>query len=121
MPRFTDIRDLIQSATTILAAFIPVVIGLCFVAFFWGTGKFIKKSGESSDRQDTKHYLIYGIAGIFIITSLFGLAALISNFINPGVDTVSSGFTTGSGDPFFQDKGTGGNTFYKPGTNTWFK
>lgn len=66
----------------IINPIILVLMGLALAVFIWGVIEFIAKSGEDTDAVVTgKRHMIYGIIGLAIMVSVFGIMNLICNFI----------------------------------------
>lgn len=57
-----------------------VVIGACIAVYFWAVAKDFKKimSGET---QRSQELLVWGVIGIFVMVSVWGILRLIENSI----------------------------------------
>jgi hypothetical protein len=66
--------------TTIL----PVLVALAFLVFVWGLVVFISRSGDDKSREEGKHKIVWGIIGLFIITSIWGILALFQTMAGVG-------------------------------------
>ena len=64
------------------------LIGLLFAAalvmFLWGASKLILKGGDADGLKEGKQSLIWGIVGMFIMASVFGILTVVLNTF--GVD-----------------------------------
>jgi len=83
-----------QTAQNVMAKFndailnpaILVIFTLGFFLFVWGLVQFLKALNEGGDTKDGKRHMIYGIAGMFIMVSVYGIIALISNTFGLGIN-----------------------------------
>ncbi len=87
--------SLIDSGFSIITSIlIPLAYALCLLYFFWGVAKYIK-GGASSDKavEEGKKVMIWGIVGLFVATSVWGIVEFIRNelgikeIINASVQT----------------------------------
>ncbi len=53
-----------------------LVISLATLAFVWGIFKYIRADGD--DKADGKQFIIWGIVGLFIIISFWGLVGILT-------------------------------------------
>lgn len=78
--RFTDFRSLIDFFTqAIVGSIIPLLIGLAIVYFFWGVAKYIKNSDDESEREKARSYMVWGVIGLFVMISVWGLVGVLAN------------------------------------------
>lgn len=66
----------------IINPLIFLLFALAFVYFLWGVFEFIQKP---EDHEKGRNTMLYGVIGMFIMVSVFGIMRLIANTI--GVDT----------------------------------
>ncbi len=79
-----------EAFTTLLGklfslAIYPVLIFLFAVAiaiFIWGIIRFIAAADNEEERAIGKKHLVWGIIGLFIMFAVWGIIAVIRNFIN---------------------------------------
>ena len=57
-----------------------LIIAAAIVVFLYGIFKFI--SSEGDDKQGGRELMFWGIVGIFVMTSFWGLAAILQNTFN---------------------------------------
>ncbi len=71
----------------ILNPIIALLFGLSFAYFIWGVVKFVWYGEEESMRSEGKRSIVWGIIGMFIMFSVFGILRLIIGTIgeNPSV------------------------------------
>lgn len=60
---------------------IPIVMSLAVLAFFWGLAKFILNAGSEEARDEGKNVMKWGIVALFVLVSVWGIVAFISNDI----------------------------------------
>lgn len=76
-----EFKDLICLFINIIYSLIPLLVSLMVLVFFWGLAKFIWHAGDSKARAEGRQVMIWGVVGLFVATSLFGiLRFLYSNF-----------------------------------------
>lgn len=63
--------------TDILNPLITFLIAVATVVFMWGVIQFVIHAGEDTDRQQGIRHIIYGIVGIVIMVSAWGIINLI--------------------------------------------
>ncbi|MBI5004835.1 MAG: hypothetical protein HZC04_01455 [Candidatus Lloydbacteria bacterium] len=70
---------------SILSPLIPILVTLALIAFFWGVTKYaIKGADDEKEREQGKQIMIWGIIGLFVIVSVWGLVAVVQNTFNLG-------------------------------------
>lgn len=73
--------DLINAAFGIVKnVLIPLAFTMCILYFFWGVAKYIR-TGAGSDKaaEEGRRVMIWGIVGIFIAFSIWGIITFIRN------------------------------------------
>ena len=65
--------------STIVNPLIKLLFVVALAVFFWGIAEFILKSSNDTDRETGKQHMIWGVIGMFIIASVFGIIAVIKN------------------------------------------
>ncbi len=75
-----DISRFLNSVNAVIInPIIVLVFAIAFLVFFWGLYQFISKAGESKDREEGKKKILYGLFGMFIMFSDYGLMRLVLN------------------------------------------
>lgn len=70
----TDFASLIKIFLDLIEAVIPVIAGLTLLVFFWGLAKFIMAvGGDEKAVADGKSLMIWGVIGLFVMTSIWGI------------------------------------------------
>ena len=74
--------DLIHSINDqILNPLIFLLMALASMQFIWGLLKYVKDSDNDETRQDGKRHMFYGIIGLAIMISVFGIISFIADTI----------------------------------------
>ena len=60
----------------IVNALMPFIVGLAVLFFMWGVFQFIRASGNEDELTEGRNRMIYGIIGIFVMVSVWGLVNL---------------------------------------------
>ena len=69
------ITSVLKSILGIVDLVVIIAVGCAFLFFFWGLASFIYKSGTggSDTVQDAKNKMFWGVIGIFVLTSIWGI------------------------------------------------
>jgi hypothetical protein len=54
-------------------------------AFIWGVVKYVVSADNEEKRTQAKYVMVYGVVGIFVIFSIWGIVALFSNVFGIGI------------------------------------
>ena len=81
----SDIEGVFTVLGNIIAAAAPVVVALALLYFFWGLSKFILNADNEQARTDGKQIMIWGIAALFVMVTVWGLVAVLNaTFVQVG-------------------------------------
>jgi hypothetical protein len=61
----------------IINPLIMLVFAVAFLVFFFGVFQFIKGASEASERESGKKKILWGVVGMFIMFSAYGLVRLV--------------------------------------------
>ncbi len=64
----------------IINPLIPVLIGIGLIVFFWGIIQFVLNADSEEKRTTGKQHMIWGIIGMFIMVSVWGIIYLLQDF-----------------------------------------
>ena len=64
---------------------IPVIVGIAVVYFLWGGYKFIQSAGDAKGREEGKKRLMYGLIGLAVMVSVWGLVKILAGTIGGDV------------------------------------
>ena len=62
-----------------------LILALAVLIFLYGLVGYIANSGDESKRKESVQYIFYGILGIFVMVSVWGLVSLLAGFIGESV------------------------------------
>ncbi len=93
--------DVIYWIIGIFNLLVPLIIGAAIVVFLYGTTVFIAKAGDQEGRQSGRNFMLYGIIGIAVMVSVWGLVKFVTNTfgIPFGVPFLPSSTTNGGDSP----------------------
>lgn len=75
--------NLINNITTqILNPLIGLMMAIAVAMFIWGIVEFIAGANNVEKRETGKNHIIYGLIGLFIMISVFGILQLVQNSVN---------------------------------------
>lgn len=62
---------------------IPLAFALCLLYFFWGVAKYIRTGAASEkDAEAGKQIMIWGVVGLFVAFSIWGIIKFIQSELN---------------------------------------
>ncbi|MBI5005357.1 MAG: hypothetical protein HZC03_02025 [Candidatus Lloydbacteria bacterium] len=69
----------------ILSPLIPILTTLALIAFFWGVAKYvIQGAHDEKSREQGKQIMLWGIIGLFVMVSVWGLVTVVKDTFNLG-------------------------------------
>jgi len=87
-----NVTLLVQQAGRILGLLIPMAFALAILFFFFGVAKYIGSAGEQKKAEEGKSIMIYGVIGIAVMASVYGIVAYLQSTVgitnNPTTITV---------------------------------
>ncbi len=73
-----DITEIIFRVNQyVLNPLIGLLLAVAFLVFLWGLFKFISGAGDDEARETGKRHIVWGVLGIFIMLSVFGIIRLL--------------------------------------------
>lgn len=66
------IRDLLNSA-------IPFIVGLTIFVIIWGIFQYVVHGAEEEKRAEGRQFVLWGIIGVFMMLSVWGLVNVLVN------------------------------------------
>lgn len=63
----------------IVDSLIPLFASLAFLSFMWGIVQFIRSAGDEKKVSGAKEIMFWGVIGLFVLFSIFGLIQLLSS------------------------------------------
>lgn len=63
----------------IIDTLVPLFIAVAVAVFLYGVVKYVTSAGDEEKRKEAKSYMLYGIIGLFVMVSIWGLVTIISD------------------------------------------
>jgi hypothetical protein len=79
-----NLNNLLSSFGNLVDKALPIVVALALLGFFWGLAKFILNANDEDKRKEGKQLMIWGIVGLFVMVSVWGLVQFIGNALGVG-------------------------------------
>jgi|SRR3989344_6513810 len=57
---------------------VPLLFGLALLIFFWGIVKYIASGGEHG-KEGGRDLMVWGVIGLFVMASIFGILKILTN------------------------------------------
>jgi uncharacterized membrane protein YozB (DUF420 family) len=74
----TTFEGLVGRVYSMLSMIVPIIISLALIVFLWGIFLLVKSNSEKG-RADAINIITFGIVALFIMVSVWGFVALLSN------------------------------------------
>ena len=75
-----DITEFLKKVNTaIVNPLIILIFGIALLVFFWGLYEFITSAETDDGRAQGKRNIIWGVVGMFIMVSVYGIINLVLN------------------------------------------
>ncbi len=74
-----NIYGVIDQLNRLINAIIPFLVGLAVLVIIWGVFNYISGAGDEEKRAQAKQYIIWGVVGVFIMLSVWGLVNVLAN------------------------------------------
>lgn len=98
----SNLGDLINFVTdSILMSIIKLIGALAILFFLWGVMKFIRDADNPAKREEGRQFIIWGIIGLFVMVSVFGLVRILENTFQLPVNNTSNSSTTNQDYTYF--------------------
>ncbi len=79
----TDLSDMICKLNDLLTMVIPLLIILAVIYFIWGVITYVV-GGDEEAKKEGRNRMIYGIIGLVVIISVWGLVRIVANTLGIG-------------------------------------
>jgi len=80
------LQDLLGYVTCIISkSIIPLIFALAIVLFVWGVVQYVINDNEEAKKARGRQFMIWGIIGITVMVSVWGLVGILGNTF--GIDT----------------------------------
>lgn len=74
-----DLTGVLDTAQGIINQITPFLVGLAVFIVIWGVFKFISSAGDDEKRGEAQKFVLWGVVGIFIMVSVWGLVNILLN------------------------------------------
>ncbi len=74
-----NLADLIGQINAVINTIIPFLVGLAVLVIIWGVFNYIAGAGDEEKRAEAKTYIVWGVVGVFIMLSIWGLVNVLVN------------------------------------------
>ena len=82
----TNALSLKDKLIGILDLAVQVLIAAAVVLFLYGVVKYIASGEDETKRKEAKNYIIYGIVGLFVMVSVWGLVGILTGTFGTNLD-----------------------------------
>ena len=83
-----DVTSLVKKVNSVIInPIIVLMFGAALAYFVWGVAEFIAHASSDEGRSTGREHMIWGVVGMFIMISVFGIMQLIMNTL--GVTGIS--------------------------------
>jgi len=77
------IQNLLGLVGGVIQGIIPIIIGLALVVFLWGILLYVISKG-ADDKDKARGFMIWGIIGLFVMVSVWGIVNVLSDAVFNG-------------------------------------
>lgn len=86
----SDLSGIIKNVLGLFNTIVPLIIGAAVVFFLYGVLRFIIKSsaGDADGRKEAVNFMVFGIIGIAVMVSVWGLVAFVNNSLGTNGNVV---------------------------------
>ncbi len=88
LAQLTTVTEVVIRLQSVINLIIPFIVGLAVLVIVYGIFNFISSAGDEEARATAKQFIIWGIIGVFIMVSIWGLVnILVNSFGTTNVNT----------------------------------
>jgi len=84
---FENIVTIVEGIQNVMDLIIPLFMIVAVAVFLWGIIKYITAGGDTEKEKAARGYIIYGLIGIFVMISFWGIMTFIRNALGVGAET----------------------------------
>ncbi len=93
----SSIADILKFVTCLISnSVIPLFFALAIVVFLWGMVKFIQNANDSTEREQGRTFMIWGIVALFVMVSVWGIVKVFTTSL--GISNVIPQLPVSSGE-----------------------
>ena len=74
----TTFEGLVGKIYGMLSSLVPIIVSLTVIVFLWGIFQLVQSNSEDS-RKDAIKIITFGVIALFVMISVWGLVAILSN------------------------------------------
>lgn len=90
----SNLEDVFQFINNLINTLLPLIIAAAVVYFIYGIARYVM-AGDEEAKGAAKDKIIYGVIGLFVMVSVWGLVNILTNtFFGGTVQGVPSGVDT---------------------------
>lgn len=86
------LENLITTLKNIVSSVIPLFMILAVAVFLWGIVRYVTAGGDETKEKAARGYIIYGLIGLFVLVSFWGIITLFSTTFGTDTTTPPPGF-----------------------------
>lgn len=75
----TTVTEVIARFQSIINLIIPFLVGLAVLVIIYGIFGFVTSAGDEEARATAKQFIIWGVIGVFLMLSVWGLVTILVN------------------------------------------
>ena len=84
----TTYSNLVSCVIGIINSVIPVIVAITVLYIVWGAFNLTKSEGE--DRKKWSQVILYGVVGLFIMVSIYGIVNILVGTFKFGTSTITT-------------------------------
>lgn len=81
MVPINDLSSVSWLVSDVLSVIFPVLLAIAVFVIVWGIFKFILNAGDEEARKTGRSFILWGIVGIFLMFSVWGLVRILTGTI----------------------------------------
>lgn len=74
-----DFKCAVEYTVDYINILVPLVIGIALLLFLFGLIKYVRAGADEKMHAEARNLIIWGIVGLFVMTSVWGLVNIITN------------------------------------------
>lgn len=79
---FSTLSGIIFSLNTLIQIIFGILLGIAVLVLAYGIFKFIARAGDENARKEGRSFILWGILGIFVMVSIWGLVNILVNTLS---------------------------------------
>ena len=84
----TSLNTAANAIVTIMNIVFPVLLAVAVFIIVWGIFKFIVNAGDEEARKTGRNFILWGVVGVFLMLSVWGLVNILTNTISLNNDAI---------------------------------